>query len=522
MRQEVNGGSGSIARGIIAVSMMAATGMGTANGQPVPIPSFAGPYEFSAPAEPGVLAATPHGFDLVGTGTSQVPDGFAEVAVADEVGGVVQVYRNQNLWDSLTPQLSLEPWYLVDVFDDLGITTDLSGTDRITQIQLVDMTGDLIPDLVVSAFSQETVGSELVQYGHIAVFQATTDPVFTDRVTGFVYRSDLVLDLPATGFTVADYNKDGRPDVLASCVNADGDPSLDAARVFVARNDVDGAGAGVLYRLSDQGYPSTFHPSTSVVAGEFSLVHLFPGSGTTLDFVTFGGSAAPESGDGPLAVGRGTGTGSFGFHVSSKQGTDCGGADIPGLSYGADLILDDLKPLVLFDPFASADQSLATNISSSALRIIHNRPKTGAFYHLCNGSGAADYYVVDNCSTGGVPPIPPSAQTASYLTSGNLNGDTYDDLVHLSPSNAKATFLLGRGTPDANNRILQYICGSPLYELTDHDGGISGDSDYDKAICADLDNDGFDEIIISRYSRQSMNPNTWSFFVYHNTTGPSE
>lgn len=494
---------------------------GSACGQgDVPIPTFDGPYVFDAPFEARSLAATPPGFDLVGSGSNQSPDGFAEIAVAGELDGIVRIYRNQNLWDTL-PGSSLTILQNINVFDLIDIDTNLDGTDRITQIHFADMNQDTFPDLLVSAVETIGFGNEIVQLGAFLVFPAIFD-TFANTFVGFDAPVVVRPELPTTGFTVADYNKDGQPDIILACVDAFGDPPLDASRAVILKGVLVG-GVLTLERQPDADYPAMFRASANVVSGEFSLITIGGigggGSGTTLDFVTFGGSSGDPA-DGPLVVGLGAGTGPFAFGVVSKGGTDCG-SDIPGLAAGSEAVFSTGNavnyphPLVAFDPFASADQSLATSDSFESVRIIHNRPRTGAFYHMCNITGSADLYKLDNCE-GTQPSL--LAGSFQHLVGGNLNGDAYGDLVHLYPTEARGTFLLGRGTPDASNRILQHICGSDLYRLNNYAPvqGSGNVSLLDQAVCADLDNDGFDEIIISRAGVQV--PGT--IRVYRNSTGP--
>ena len=110
---------------------------------------------------------------------------------------------------------------------------------------------------------------------------------------------------------------------------------------------------------------------------------------------------------------------------------------------------------------------------------------------------------------GGEPSL---AATASRLAGGNLYGDAFGDLVHVDSYNGNAAFLLGRGAPGTDGRIMYFSNCVDLikphyvpYEASEN-GGV------DHVLSVNLNNEGFDEVLITR-SR------TWELIVLENTTG---
>lgn len=478
---------------------------------------------FIAPKYVQSIAATPAGYDLVGTGSSLVADGYPEVAVGSETDGFVRFYRNENLWDT-NPAASFTQLFFnnntvgdIDVFGDFAfITADDAVTTRLRDIELVDMTGDTTPDLLVAISYYAEVGGEDAEVGLVAHYKALDVGQSTFRYELFDYE---VMELPVTSLATADLSQDGRIDIIVSCEDDETSTGVvDPARVFVLKNDLVGGNSGYLLRQSDEVLTNTAYPSYNVALGEFNLITTgsLGGTGNSLDFVTFGGNNASG-----LRLGTGTGSGPFSFSVTSVTGTNCGSGNV-GLSYGLQPYGLDVEALILFDPFATADQSLATASDANTVQLLHNRPRFGTFYHLCyNGASADRIDVSPNipfsspCSgTSGLPTLP---HFGAYAASGNLNGDPFGDLVHVDPNNRNAAFLLGRGTPDATNSIMQFDDTSCDYFRLGYApyAGVA----FDRVMCADLNLDGVDEVLITRHGDWTTNPTEqWRLVVYVNTT----
>ncbi|MEO0629277.1 MAG: hypothetical protein AAFY46_00935 [Planctomycetota bacterium] len=324
------------------------------------------------------------------------------------------------------------------------------------------------------------------QRGVVAHYRA--DDVGTTNF-GFTVQDFERFDVPVAGIAVDEFTQDGMPDVIvASGQEIDIDPTAaPLGRVFRLKNDTDGTTFGFLTREADQVVDNTIRPTYDVVTGEFNRIRSGIG-GNIRDFLTFGGNA-PEQ----LRLGIGDGTGPFSFSMTLEDGTNC--AMNNGLHIGDNSFVgtDGLSAFVVFDPFASVDQSLAT-AAPNELRLLHNRPRRGDFFHLCDGmNNNADFYELSCNSATSV-----SANGANaFIASGNLNLDAFDDIVHIDSGSKQPTILLGRGTPDANNRIMQFECNS-FYRLPVYSPGNNGSfATTDRVLCADLNLDGRDDILIA-------------------------
>ena len=144
------------------------------------------------------------------------------------------------------------------------------------------------------------------------------------------------------------------------------------------------------------------------------------------------------------------------------------------------------RSLVAFDPFANADQSFATT-NDDKVSILHNRPQRSMFYHLCDGNTTTDIYDMDAGT---------EQQPDTYVARANLNGDPFDDLVYINASAEVYSILLGLGAPDSNNRIMLHDNQDPDYYAG---YAPNGGTDFDRVICSDLNLDGDDDIVITRY-----------------------
>jgi len=235
------------------------------------------------------------------------------------------------------------------------------------------------------------------------------------------------------------------------------------------------------------------NPTHNIVAGQFSNLSS-NGSGTTLDFAAFGAT-------GPgLTVGIGNAVGAFTFNMSAVGGASCG-STFHGFGTGATPgdPPNDTAAILRFDPFSNPRQSLATHDNIS-VTLIHNDPRYGSFFHLCSGEASLDTYEI-------CPSEPLLTSTRSHLAKGRLNADAFEDLVFIDPVNGYAAMLLGRGSPGSDGRIMDFNnCMNDCPPESEEDRchfvwyaiNLNSTADVDHVECADLNLDGFDEIIISR------------------------
>ena len=160
-------------------------------------------------------------------------------------------------------------------------------------------------------------------------------------------------------------------------------------------------------------------------------------------------------------------------------------------------------PVVPFDPFSSSRKaSFATTFQDKTLlNMVHYDPLSydGDFFHLCdNDDLPLDVYDTEPVGCSNRPIVNPQLGFRSWLAEGNLNGDNYSDLVHINPLLPDAAILLGRGTEGADGRIMEFVptcgCGFILPEYATYLNCAS----LDRVLCADLNGDNFDEILITR------------------------
>lgn len=497
---------------------LAAACAGTSAAQ-VPVASFELPVQFNAPFLPVALAATPEGADWVSPTAGIAPDGYPEVAVAGAANGLIHFYRNENVWGS-NPTGSLTKITFFDnqdlnVFDDLA--NDLVGTAFlpdawIYDIELVEMTGDDAADLVVAfSYRDPAVSASDRTNGAIALYEATDVGLNNFR---FIRKDCVAVGLPISGIDIADFGQDGLMDIVVA-TSPEAQPSTpnapDSARVFVVENNPIGAtAAGDLELIPDEFLPNMNEPSLNVVAGEMKRITSggLGGTGNTLDFATFGGN----SGNGiRLVAGSGIvpapadlpGISSDSFSPPTVETTpDCGSAGSDGLSGGSGfpgVANEEVYEIELFDPFANANQSLAAS-TATQICLMHNKPRNGSFFRLCipGTTTSADIYDM-LCNES----IALTGNTGHFAV-GRLNGDAFDDIMHINGANRRPSILLGRGTPDASNRILQFECTSN-YRLPVYFGGSTpgGEARIDRVRCADLNLDGRDDIMISAHGTPS-------------------
>jgi len=142
-------------------------------------------------------------------------------------------------------------------------------------------------------------------------------------------------------------------------------------------------------------------------------------------------------------------------------------------------------------------------VDGHTVTLIHNDPRYGSFFHLCGGDASLDTYTIMPVTCPGDPILTASR---SYLAKGRLNADAFEDLVFIDTSAAYAALLLGRGSPGSDGRIMDFdncLNKCPPEDPEDRCYFVSyasngSGTDIDHVECADLNLDGFDEIIITR------------------------
>ena len=382
------------------------------------------------------------------------------------------------------------------------------------------MTSDDDPDLVVSYSYEEQIGNDYFTRGIVACFEA--------RRTGGVLQYTLInyyddLDYAATGITVADYSTDGRPDVLVTSGFIDPynpGPDTDQSKVFVFKN-IAQASPSTDYGFIDYlGYmepsPLGTNPTHGVVSGQFSNIVSGGlgggGTGNTLDFITFGG------GNSGILFGAGTGVGEFTFNINTVLGDTCGTTSY-GFGYGS--VVGEPAPLVSYDPIANRNRSIATLTGLNTVSLLHVNPLSGSFFHYCDGNDSLDTYDMTrdtSMTCSGTPPL--VSETYAYLAKGKLNADAFEDLVWVNGGSKNLAFLLGRGTVGSDGKIMEYSeCDSDGFFIGDYAPSSSSSGvHFDQVICADLNMDGYDEIIISRRGGEYSDSPYYRIVVLSNTT----
>ncbi|MEM8758695.1 MAG: hypothetical protein AAGF47_13060, partial [Planctomycetota bacterium] len=451
-------------------------------------------------------------------------DGLPEIAVAAELDGSIRLYRNEGQWDA-SPAASLTPidnggmeipGFDIDVFGPLGIQrgTFLASIRDIEFVQMnpIEDGTNPLPDLVVAVehpVPNPSNPSQDIQAGKVAVFVA--ERFGTDDI-GYVFRSEVDFDLPVTGIALADAEGDGLLDVLAAVTQRDvlatTLPGADPSSTRVLRNSaVPQEGT-----LDATAFPVVALPDTSgsalssgsVAVGDLYSVNIglpgFPGGGggffETPEYVTLGGD--PLAGIAPLRYGSGFGGGQF-IHedvASAATGMQTGLGGSTGLT-------DVPSPIEVFDPFANRYQSIVALGRGSDIALVHNDPLAGTFFNLTHATELPDEYSLEPCFDD--PNLQQQQRPFIWrtLTTGNLNGGPVD-VVYLNTASDDLTFLLGRGKPGEGNRVMEFTCNEPQHFIFGY-GGSRGVG-ADRVITVDLDNDGDDEILVTRNAVSSAGP----------------
>lgn len=487
------------------------------------------------------LDVTPPGRDLLGAVSQQEPDGFAEILVAGRSDGMLRIY--QNLVTTTGDTVNLQEYRTYDIYND--ITMPMMSQDFIIQdAKFANLTGkgpgendaDIIVAISYSGPGNVNGTSVMQDRGKIVSYRAT-------RQTGlleYVAVSEVDLDYPAMSVDTIDYSNDGIPDVVVATRGQNNFPPVSGAptpaRAILLENLPRDDNPNAYGKLDIQDSTVVLNndpadqPTYSVLAGNF--FQLTSGStsstGNENDFVAFSGF------DG-LTVGSGNGAGDFTFDVSLSDEPVCGDSNETWFGSG-NTGVELQNALVEFDPWAIRDASFVTESANLEINLLHYDPLSfdGNFYHLCDSSdNTLDVYNMQpmDC-TNGVPFFPtPETDTRRWIASGHLNNDdTYEDLIFLDPNVGTIAFLLGRGSPDpVTGRILAFdnCFDNPpgqnyFIGVEDEYAPATEEVDYHRAICADLNNDNLDEIIVSHSDGgfgQDPTDFVYKIVVFTNTTG---
>lgn len=446
-----------------------------------PIPTFQ--------AERQYLLSGLHPFGLAAgdiTSINQQPDGYPEVAVCGsawdlvhdvdrrdtgEDGGWIDIFRNDGVtggnWNGLAPIQTVVP------ANDIGIDT------APREVAFADLTQADVLDLVVSTASPvpntfaETWGV-LVYRWNGSQYTLHSSALYTDQSLAV---------LPARGLVVADFNNDGLKDVALAVDSAEnyfiyGPPARD--RVAIFENTVIGSESGYLQLANEFGVNlPTAEPTGDIVAGDFRRLTL--GQPLT-DLV------AANIEDDSISL-LSNNTGNFNFSVTN-QGSGCSNPSVPWA-------FTDMATGKFTAGSQNWDVAGVGWEGDCALYVLHGS-KTGVFSHNCT----TDVYgLYTGCGV--------RSPTFHSVSAGDLNGGTKTDLVVTRPgSPGSVLWLLGKG-----DGTFQFDHANPSYSAS-----IAGWMPL-QVLCADLDQDGFDDIITSNHDANDPDHGPFSISVLINDMG---
>ncbi|MDQ7014263.1 MAG: VCBS repeat-containing protein [Planctomycetota bacterium] len=445
---------------------------GEVNGQAAPefIPSFQAEQQFLVSGmHPFGLAAG----DIRGV-QDNIPDGFPEVAVCGsawdivssydrrlpgEDGGWIDIYRNLGVTSG--------NWNGLSLFQTIIPAIDIGTDTAPREVVFADLTQADVLDLVISTAAPEP-NSFAETWGVLVYRWNGSRYVFH---SANLYTGSNPTVLPARGLVVADFDNDGLNDValavdISENYNTYGPPARN--RVAVFKNTIVGNESGYLQLAAELGVnlPDA-EPTGDLVVADFNRLTL---GQPLIDIVT----ANIESD----AVSLLHTTGSYNFNVNN-QNSAC-----------SDWVFTDMATSKFTSGSSNWDIAGVGYGGDCNLYILHGS-KTGTFSHNC----ATDVYPLYSGGCGVRSPI------FHAVSSGNLNGGTKTDLAVAIPGDpGGVTWLLGKG-----NGTFQFDANISSYST-----GIAGWMPL-QILCADLDQDGFDDIITSNH--EVNNPNNDPFTI---------
>ncbi len=440
------------------------------------IPSFYPPVTFDT------IGLHPYGLaagDV--TGPEGVPDGYPDVVVANggfDLGsftpiddGSVTIYRNSQDWSF--PAFGLQHF--------LTIPFPHSSPRRVV---LADMTGNGVPDLVVSAGVPDWWNQQ--QDDTWGVY------VFINNNGSFSLKSHVVTPMPVSGLAVADFDNDGLNDV-AVCVDfalfTSGAGESDF--VYVMQNDPSNPGRLILkpsLPLNMEQYTSYDSP-TVLLAGDFHKTAGAPRK----DIV-----AAHFMAANPSALSVLTGLGSWQFSPANH--------DNPCAPLWTVTFFDAVTGR--FTSGSLQEDIAAIQASGGSLHVLHGNVN-GTFNFDCSTPYSTDIH--DDTAPAACLPGLPMVANWRGVAIGSLNGGTKPDLVTTLPHNANesyVTFLLGNG-----DGTFQYARTDCRYHVP-----VNGTRSI-QVVCADLTQSGFDDIIVANHDAPFGDPHTISVLINKMTIG---
>ncbi|HRQ73899.1 MAG TPA: hypothetical protein PLU35_12815 [Phycisphaerales bacterium] len=409
---------------------------------------------------------------MIGASGSE-PDGFPEVAIVNGAmnvnttslgsGAGVYVYRNTGDWENPANGLTFLQNITEGLVDGMGEPVTVPA-----EVRFAHMNADEHLDLVVSAASLEPNADPAEGTWGVFVY------VWNSQAEQFDLKSHIQTPAPVRGFAIADFDNDGLIDVVAAVdLNQQTYDPLDAA-YFLYNLPYD---PGRL-ELAATVVTGTFLNSGDVVAADFNkLLFGLP----LIDAVT-----GDLFDDGVSVLTNG---GGFNFGLARRT---------PACSEGFNAWLFHDMAVGRFTA-GSTREDIAGLLRNDQVRILHGDGR-GNFIYDCgdNENPGLDTDDFDPPGGGG-DPLPP---VWNGIAVGHLNGGTKPDLVVTVPADltSRAWILLGKG-----DGRFQYNAGDPKYRLPLDDGN---GSDFSKlsiqVVCADLNQDGFDDIITSNHRSHTI------------------
>ncbi len=438
---------------------------------------------FKPPATFNTFGVNPFGLaagDIVSDEPGQL-DGYPDVVVANggfdlntfepNAQGTVTIFRNTKNWNNPANGLEIEQ-----------IISFPNSSPR--RVALVDMTGNGVLDLVVSASVPDQWNQQPTDTWGVYVF--------INNGGTFSLKKHVETPMPVSGLAVADFDNDGLNDV-AVCVDfalfTSGAGESDF--VYVLQNNPNDPGdllPKAPISLNMEQYTSYDSP-TVLLAGDF---HKTPGA-PRKDIV-----AAHFMAANPSALSVLTGLGSWQFSPANH--------DNPCAPLWTVTFFDAVTGR--FTSGSLQEDIAAIQASGGSLHVLHGNVN-GTFNFDCTTPFSTDVY--DDTATAACLPGLPMVANWRGVALGSLNGGTKPDLVTTLPHNANesyVTLLLGNG-----DGTFQYVRTDCRYHVQ-----VNGTRSI-QAVCADLTQSGFDDIIVANHDAPVGQPHTISVLINKMTIG---